>query len=142
VKRVHLPAEHDLWAIGPRLRQTPRVFDSLTLAENVVAAGLSVRSSDSGRLLVDLGVGDPHKSGSSATLIEHRLAEIARVMAVSRTWLLLDEPLAGLSMSEHELILGQVADLSRAGVAIVLIEHLIPVIAPVTDRMGSLTGAS
>jgi len=123
-----------------RTYQTPRVFGSLTLAENVAVAGSRVSTGDGSRLLRELGLNSPEKTGAEATLMERRLVEIARLLAVDRRWVLLDEPLAGLSLDEHEVILDLVASLARSGVSVLLIEHLIPVIAPRVDRMIVLEG--
>jgi ABC-type branched-subunit amino acid transport system ATPase component len=49
--------------------------------------------------------------------------------------LLLDEPLAGLTDSEQDVVLDLARAAAECGSAVLLIEHLIPKIAPVADRM-------
>jgi ABC-type branched-subunit amino acid transport system ATPase component/ABC-type branched-subunit amino acid transport system permease subunit len=118
-----------------RTYQTPRVFGSLSLAQNVLVTGKEVTRKDALTLLEGLGIDDPDRLASTATLMERRLVEIARILAVDWKWVLLDEPMAGLTATEHDVILGHIKALSQMGVGVLLIEHLIPVIAPVVDRM-------
>jgi branched-chain amino acid transport system ATP-binding protein len=94
-----------------------------------------VTRKDALTLLEGLGIDDPDRLASTATLMERRLVEIARILAVDWKWVLLDEPMAGLTATEHDVILGHIKALSQMGVGVLLIEHLIPVIAPVVDRM-------
>jgi ABC-type branched-subunit amino acid transport system ATPase component len=128
------PHERARLGLG-RSYQTPRVFGSLSLAQNVLVTGSKVTRRDAVSLLEGLGIDDPDRLASTATLMERRLVEIARILAVEWKWVLLDEPMAGLTRAEHDVILGHIKALSQIGVGVVLIEHLIPVIAPVVDRM-------
>ena len=59
--------------------------------------------------------------------------EVARVLAIEPTLLLLDEPLAGLTAREAAEILDLVVRL-KAGVAIVMVEHNVRQSLPVCDR--------
>jgi ABC-type branched-subunit amino acid transport system ATPase component/ABC-type branched-subunit amino acid transport system permease subunit len=128
------PHERARLGLG-RTYQTPRVFGSLSLVQNVLVSGRHVHRKDAVALLEGLGIEEPERLASTATLMERRLVEIARILAVEWKWVLLDEPMAGLTVTEHDVILGHIRSLSKMGVGVVLIEHLIPVIAPVVDRM-------
>jgi ABC-type branched-subunit amino acid transport system ATPase component len=128
------PHERARLGLG-RTYQTPRVFGSLSLVQNVMVSGRQVHRKDAVTLLEGLGIEEPERLASTATLMERRLVEIARILAVEWKWVLLDEPMAGLTVTEHDVILGHIRSLSEMGVGLVLIEHLIPVIAPVVDRM-------
>lgn len=123
-----------------RTFQTPRIFQNLTLAENVVIAGRLVGSHEAHILLHDLGITAPERMAGSATLVERRMVEIARLMSVSPKWVLLDEPLAGLSPEEQRDVLDLVRYIAAQNSCVLIIEHLIPIVAPVTDRMVVLHG--
>lgn len=110
--------------------QTPRIFTRLTFEENLRVAG----SRNAREVLAYFDL-NPLKPAHLATLMERRLLEIARLVSQSPKWVLLDEPLAGLDLREQELVMDFVAGLADAGASVLLIEHLIPVIAPRVDRM-------
>jgi branched-chain amino acid transport system permease protein len=123
-----------------RTYQTPKVFGGLTLAENVAIAGSALGTADASALLETFGIADPYKRGDSATLAERRIVEMVRLRALGPKWVLLDEPLAGLAAEEHERVLELVRDIAGRGTSVLLIEHLVPVIAPITDRIVVLDG--
>lgn len=119
-----------------RTFQTPRVFDQLTLSQNLVVAG----ATDPRALLARFGVLDADRAAGAATLMERRMVEVARLAAQRPRWVLLDEPLAGLDTDEQQQVLDLVRALADAGAAVIIIEHLLPVIAPVIDRLIVLDG--
>ena len=123
-----------------RTYQTPHAFPSLTMTENVCIANRSIGSVEARRTLKELGVTAPDVSASVATLFERRMVEIARLRAARPPWVLLDEPFAGLSAQHHEALVAAIRGLAESGVAVLLIEHLIPVVAPICDRMVVLDG--
>lgn len=70
---------------------------------------------------------------------DRRRLEIARAMATEPKMLLLDEPAAGMNPVEKEGLIAQIARLrNERGYAIVLIEHDMPVIKSVCDRVVAL----
>jgi branched-chain amino acid transport system permease protein len=132
-------AKRTLMGLG-RTYQVPRVFPSLTLSENVVIANGEITPRQAQELLSSLGVQNPHRQGEHASLLERRMVEMARLIATKPVWVLLDEPLAGLTLDEHDLIRHTVSEMARQGSCVLIIEHLIPAILPVTDRMVVLDG--
>jgi branched-chain amino acid transport system permease protein len=141
--------ERDARGVAPHRRvqlglgrsyQSPRVFPSLTLAENVAIAGSAIGTMEAADALRELGVLAPDKLGATATLMERRMVEVARLVALRPRWILLDEPLAGLAASEHDHVLGLIKEMAGRGAAVLVIEHLVPVIAPITDRIVVLDG--
>jgi ABC-type branched-subunit amino acid transport system ATPase component len=52
-----------------------------------------------------------------------RLVEVARAMATKPTYLLLDEPAAGLTEDEQLLLAAEITRLSDEGVGVLLVEH-------------------
>ena len=76
---------------------------------------------------------------SDLAYADRRRLEIARAMATEPKLLLLDEPAAGMNPAEKEGLIAQIARLrSERNYAIVLIEHDMPVIKSVSDRVVAL----
>lgn len=139
--RVDSLPEHRRASAGlGRTFQTPQSFQSLTLTENVCIAGAGTGSRDARQHLAALGVQNPDVLAASASLFERRMVEVARLQVMSPRWVLLDEPFAGLSSDEHDVLLEHIQALAREGAAVLLIEHLIPVVAPICDRIVVLSG--
>lgn len=129
-----LPPDRRFDAGIVRTFQTPRLFPRLTLRENVAVAcnGDTEKAVD---VLRRVGIEGAGRKALDATLFEHRMVEVARAIASGASMLTLDEPLAGLSPMQRETILGAVSEEVRGGTSVLIIEHLIPVISPVVDRM-------
>ena len=64
-----------------------------------------------------------------------RRLEIARALACDPALLLLDEPAAGLNPTEKHSLLGLIAQLKAQGLAILLIEHDMQVVMPISERV-------
>lgn len=123
-----------------RTNQTPHAFPSLTMTENVCIAGPGIGSNEAREALTALGVMRPDITARAATLFERRMIEMARLRVQRPQWVLLDEPLAGLSTQHHDTMLATIRDLAQSGASILLIEHLVPVIAPICHRIIVLDG--
>jgi branched-chain amino acid transport system permease protein len=73
-----------------------------------------------------------------ATELSHgtqRLVEIARAVALEPTLLLLDEPAAGLSVAEADVLIKAVRSLAESGLSVLLVEHNLPVVFDVADTV-------
>lgn len=76
---------------------------------------------------------------SSLAYADRRRLEIARAMSTEPKMLLLDEPAAGMNPAEKEGLIELIARLrDERGYAIVLIEHDMPVVRGVSDRVVAL----
>ena len=64
-----------------------------------------------------------------------RRLEIARALASDPALLLLDEPAAGLNPTEKQSLLGLIGQLKAQGLAMLLIEHDMQVVMPVSNRV-------
>lgn len=110
------------------------LLDNVTLAAGMQRTASPVRAlihTDRGReqtvareLLVRVGIGDAaHALPSTLPLGYLKRLEVARALALEPKLLLLDEPLAGLNQKEARAMADLIADLSRQGQTILLIEH-------------------
>lgn len=61
--------------------------------------------------------------------------EVAKVMACEPELILLDEVMAGLTPSEHNAMIDTVKAIRASGVTVVIIEHVMPVIMRLCDRI-------
>jgi ABC-type branched-subunit amino acid transport system ATPase component len=52
-----------------------------------------------------------------------RMVEVARAIAANATYLLLDEPAAGLSRAEQEVLAREIRKLAGRGIGVLLVEH-------------------
>lgn len=64
-----------------------------------------------------------------------RMVEVARAMAASARYLLLDEPAAGLSREEHEVLAREIRKLADDGIGVLLVEHNFGLIRMLCDRV-------
>jgi branched-chain amino acid transport system permease protein len=67
-----------------------------------------------------------------------RLVELARAIALRPSFVLLDEPAAGLSPAELELLTEVIQNLARSGVGVLLIEHNVPMVLSIADTVTCL----
>jgi len=75
---------------------------------------------------------------SRLTYGQRRLLEFARAIAADPRVLLLDEPSAGLDVSETEQLAGYIQDLRDEGVSILVIDHKLDFITGLCDRVAVL----
>lgn len=69
------------------------------------------------------------------TLLQEKRLEIARALATNPSVLLLDEVMAGLRPAEAREAIELVRDVRTSGVTIVFIEHVMPVVRDLADRV-------
>lgn len=123
-----------------RTFQTPRVFDDLSICENLLLGADFPRSSaGAGGLLPALGRLDDRWRVEHPDLLPHaqrRLLEVLRVVATDCPVLLLDEPAAGLSPDERRDFARLLRHLRDAlGRTVVLVEHDLDLVWRVADRI-------
>jgi len=118
-----------------RTFQRLELFGSLTVLENVlVASELNKVDGQDPRVaaqaLVDrVGLGDDaHKRADSLSTGSARLVELARALACRPRVLLLDEPASGLDDAETDRFADILSALAADGLAILLVEHDVPLV--------------
>ena len=133
-----------------RTFQNLRLWDHLTCHEHVALARMNAvalprlrgpKGSERGsatvdRLLARLGLSDKAQvRPAELSYGEKRRLEIARALATSPRLLLLDEPAAGFNLSEQSALGDLVQDIVCEGIAVILIEHHMDLVAKVSKRV-------
>lgn len=131
-----------------RTFQNIRLWDHLSVIEHVVLARLNyARSRRAGdfakredphvaaeRLLARAGLRDKARLRPNALSYgERRRLEIARGLATNPRLFLLDEPAAGFNLSEQARLAELIREIAAEGIAIILIEHHMDLIASVSS---------
>jgi branched-chain amino acid transport system ATP-binding protein len=133
-----------------RTFQKVRLFDSMTIAENIrVAAsqclppGRDLRDEVAG-ILAQLRL-DPQAARRPAelTLADRKRVEIGRAIAGNCRLLMLDESLSGLTHEEAESLIAEILVLNRArGITVIVVEHVLSVLAAMVKRLVVLHNAT
>jgi len=86
--------------------------------------------------LIRVGLGGKElKMPLTLSLQDKKLLELAKCIATDPRCILLDEVMAGLTLSEAEAPIAVIQELNRQGVTIVMVEHVMPVIMRLARRM-------
>jgi ABC-type branched-subunit amino acid transport system ATPase component/ABC-type branched-subunit amino acid transport system permease subunit len=132
-----------------RTYQTTRLFENMSVAENVIA-GLSngqlgspfpaMASAENRALAFGLlrycGFdGDPDQRAGDLPHVDRRLVEIARALAARPGILLLDEPAAGLMQADKEKLAALICKLADSGITVVLVEHDMELVMGISDAI-------
>lgn len=126
-----------------RTFQSVRLFGTLSVQENIELAALSrgVRRRAARALAADLidrfELGQiAQATAGSLAYGQERTVEIARSLATGGTFLLLDEPAAGLNETESATLLARLKELPRDfGCGILIIDHDMNLIMRLCDRL-------
>jgi branched-chain amino acid transport system ATP-binding protein len=140
-----------------RTFQNIRIFDNLSVLENVKVAAACNKPSSFFDIIVSTArhkhseanidtvarealetVGLSHRADDRATQLpyaQRRLLEIARALASKPNVLLLDEPAAGMNMTESMTLLDTIAKLKSRGITILLVEHNVRLVMGISDRV-------
>jgi branched-chain amino acid transport system ATP-binding protein len=123
--------------------QIVRLFRNLTVRENVeagaIARGLGRKAARAvaDRLLADFGLASHAEAfAGSLSYGDERRIEIARALAAAPTFLLLDEPAAGMNEAETSRLLELLAALPRTqALGLLIIDHDVPLIMRLCQRL-------
>ncbi len=143
-----------------RTFQNIRIFENLSVLENVKVAA----ACNSSTSLLSILASNAHHRQNEAEIdrrarealetvalvkraddratqlpyAQRRLLEIARALASKPSVLLLDEPAAGMNMTESMTLLDTITTLKNRGITIVLVEHNVRLVMGVSDRVAVL----
>ncbi|WP_326537443.1 ABC transporter ATP-binding protein [Pseudorhodoferax sp.] len=143
---TRLPA-HGRCRLGiARTFQVPQPFYGSSVFENVTTAALF----GNGRLQRSLKEGQQiaretlfrvglsplaDRSPTELTTAGLKRLEVARCLATDAKMMLLDEPLGGLNQTEVNDAVNLIRSVQQAGVTILFIEHIIPAVLELCDRV-------
>ena len=148
-------AGRDITAMAPHQRnaaglartfQNIRVFRGMTVLDNVIVGGERPGNDIAGRpqeiaeralaALDFVGLrGDAHRLVGQLSYGHQRYVEIARALAGSPEMVLLDEPAAGLNMTEKQELGALLRRLKGHGLTILIIDHDMNLVEQVADHI-------
>jgi branched-chain amino acid transport system ATP-binding protein len=131
-----------------RTFQIPQIFPGMSVLENVMMGARFGQESPPDEpqareaslvLLETVGLADKEDTPArKLTLMQQRLLELARALATGPKLLLLDEIAAGLSLKAVKQLTDLIAQLREQGLTILLTDHLLNLVVPVSDRLVAL----
>jgi ABC-type branched-subunit amino acid transport system ATPase component len=133
-----------------RTFQKVRLFDSMTVAENIrVAAsqclppGRHLRD-EVAAILAQLRLeAQAARRPAELTLADRKRVEIGRAIAGNCRLLMLDESLSGLTHEEAEHLISEILILNRTrGITVIVVEHVLSVLAAMVNRLVVLHNAT
>jgi branched-chain amino acid transport system ATP-binding protein len=134
-------ASHRLVHLGiNRTFQVPKPFLSLTVRQNIevaLAYGRAAAAPPAMASLLDAfhlsDVAD--RPARDLNNVQQKTLDLVRALSTGPRLLLLDELAAGLNPTELDWIAGRIKALAAAGMAIIVVEHLMGFIEQITDRV-------
>ena len=123
------------------LPQEPSIFRKMTVEDNIMAVleyrkmGKNERKQRCEELLFELGITHIRKTlGYALSGGERRRTEIARSLATSPKFMLLDEPFAGIDPLAVEDIMKIVVSLKSKGIGVLITDHNVHETLSIVDR--------
>ncbi len=130
-----------------RTFQIVRLFNNMTAFENIVIGALNHtrdtkaafrRAAD---ILEMTGLAEKQDFlAANLTIADRKRLEMARALATQPKLLLLDEAMAGLNQSEVQLAVELVTQINRQGITLLIVEHVMEAIMPISHRIIVLDG--
>jgi len=127
-----------------RTFQLVRPFAGLSVLENVLVGagygrnhltGAAARTA-ANDLLARVGLaGAAARPANTLTVMDRKRLELARALATAPRLLLLDEFMAGLTPTETAAAIALIRELNRAGLTIILVEHIVWALFDVSQRV-------
>ena len=124
------------------LPQESSIFRGLSVEKNILSVlEITERNSDTRdamleELLAEFSIGHLRNTPSvNLSGGERRRLEIARALAARPSFLLLDEPLAGVNPKLSEQLLEIIFNLNKNGINILMVEHNIDAVMKISERV-------
>ncbi|HZY55780.1 MAG TPA: ABC transporter ATP-binding protein [Reyranella sp.] len=136
-------APHRICAAGMvRTFQITQPFARISVRENIMV-GAYFRTADrheaanlAEAVATQVGMGNQlDRPGSDLTVAGRKRLELARALATRPALLLLDEVMAGLNPTEISEIVEVIREVRKAGVTILLIEHVMQAVTSLAERV-------
>ena len=129
-----------------RTFQVVRTFREMSVLENVMVGAL-LRARDTKQARADAfdvlemtGLAEKwHFLGAGLTIADRKRVEFARALATRPKLLMLDEVMAGLNPRERQAAVDLIRRAHAQGISILMVEHVMEVIMPISDRVVVLT---
>lgn len=125
-----------------RTFQTVRLFNSMTVLENVSVASSTVEESlglaeeRADEIIRLIGLQHrAHQKVNAVPLADRKRTEIARALATKPDILLLDEMMSGLNITETTEIISLIRRLNAEGLTMIVIEHVLRVMMELSHRI-------
>lgn len=121
--------------------QLVQVFADMSVLDTVTAAAslrhpLAEAKTHARKLIERIGLeGREAQSPESLSIQDKKKLEMAKCIATEPRVLLLDEVMSGLTLSEAEVPMAIIRGLRDEGMTIILVEHVMPVIMKLADRI-------
>lgn len=140
--RIDGQPPHEICRRGlARTFQLVKPFRGMTVLENVKVAAFSrypstKRATAAAKAVLGrVGMADLAELDAEVLNVSQlRQLEIARALATEPRLLLLDEMLAGLTATESAAMCERIRQLPREGIAVIVVEHSIPVVTSLCSR--------
>jgi branched-chain amino acid transport system ATP-binding protein len=147
---THMPTHLRRRAGMCRTFQKVRLFDSMTVAENIrVAASQSLAPGravheEVAAILAQLRLdAQATRRPAELTLADRKRVEIGRAIAGHCRLLMLDESMSGLTHEEAEHLIDEILALNRTrGITVIVVEHVLSVLAAMVKRLIVLHNAT
>jgi len=125
-----------------RTFQTPRLFHTMSVLDNVLAGWRRTESS-ARQELARAGLTEKESwPVARLSAAERRMLEMARALASRPSLLMLDEPAAGMSAEEREFLSGYLRQAleqgQREGLTLLLVEHDMKIVTGLASRITAL----
>ncbi len=137
---VHHQPMHKLARLGiNRTFQVPKTFRDMSVRDNIEVAayfGHAQQKVDVDAILRDIDLlGQADTLAGALTVNQQKLLDLGRALATGPKLLLIDEIGAGLNPAELGGIAALLRNLSRRGIALIVVEHLMAFLNTITSRV-------
>ena len=128
-----------------RTFQIVKPFMSMSVLENVMTAGFlhtnstAAAKKNASELLEFTGLADKRRMvAANLTVADKKRLELTRALATKPKMLMFDEVMAGLTPTETNDAIDLILALHRQGITILLVEHVMEVVMPISKRVNVL----